>query len=329
MPGYVPANREYNKQRHYLRLHWVPYNVPMADACKQLCENLSFKIIWTRCETSTEEGFESVRTGVRVITLETDIAFLIPHFINWSYGGARSKALITMKGRPMVCLRCKMEGHRQKDCKEEQCKKCFRYGHNAEDCQTPSPSFADVLSGKKNDDSMEFEGYDEPVLEQTEETVLKLSETIVKQETGKTVSFSIQIEKQPRDIKETQEEAIKPTSELKENEEASKGISEDTLEAVPLNLSLETKAVKTQIRTQDSDVKPDSETEIEESDRKNIDMQGPPCLVIKGPQIARKVMPIHQIFLLHSGEKTKRKPLIGTKKRVRRYAKCLRKQEID
>jgi hypothetical protein len=133
---------------------------------------------------------------------------------------------------------------------------------------------------------MEFEGYDEPVLEQTEETVLKLSETIVKQETGKTVSFSIQIEKQPSDIKETQEEAIKPTSELKENEEAAKGISEYSLEAVPLNLSLETKAAKTQIRMQDSDVEPDSETEIEESDRKNIDMQGPPwpCLVIKGPQ---------------------------------------------
>jgi hypothetical protein len=130
---------------------------------------------------------------------------------------------------------------------------------------------------------MEFEGYDEPALEQTEETVLKLSETIVKQETGKTVSFSIQIEKQPSDIKENQEEAIKPTSELKENEEAAKGISEDTLEAVPLNLSLETKAVKTQIRMQDSDVEPDSETEME-SDRKNIDMQGLPCLVIKGPQ---------------------------------------------
>jgi hypothetical protein len=42
--------------------------------------------------------------------------------------------------------------------------------------------------------------------------------------------------------------------------------------------------VKTQIRMQDSDVEPDSETEVEESDRKNIDMQGPPCLVIKGPQ---------------------------------------------
>jgi hypothetical protein len=61
------------------------------------------------------------------------------------------------------------------------------------------------------------------------------------------VSFSIQIEKQPSDIKETQEEAIKSTSELKENEEAAKGINEDTLEAVSLNLSLETKAVKTKL----------------------------------------------------------------------------------
>jgi hypothetical protein len=133
----IVANRKYIKQRYFLRLHWVPYNVRIAKACKLFCENQNFKIIAARYETPTEEGFESVRTGVRVITVETDLAFLISHFTNWSYGGATRKALITMKGRPMVCLRCKMERHRKMDCKEEQCKKCFLYGRNAEDPLKP------------------------------------------------------------------------------------------------------------------------------------------------------------------------------------------------
>jgi hypothetical protein len=284
----------------------------------RLCENLSFKIIGARYETSTEEGFESVRTGVRVITLETDLAFLIPHFINWSYGGATGKALITMKGRPMVCLRCKMEGHRKKDCKTEQCKKCFHYGHSAEDCQTPSRSFADVISGKKNDDGMDLDGYDEPILEQTEETDLKLSETTVKQEVKKTTPLPIQVEKQPIDEKETKEGAAKLSLQQKENEDAAKGIIEEMLEAVPLNLSLAASGGKTQIKTQDSDVEPDSETEVEESDRNSMDVQGPSCLVIKGPQKRTQSDANSSNPPSPLGEKIQGKPRTGVKKHVRR-----------
>lgn len=80
----VRGNR---KSRVFFRVHWIPYEVPMGEALKELCNLNAVKIISSRYEICTEPGFENARTGVRLVTMKVKDPNVIPHFVVWRFNG--------------------------------------------------------------------------------------------------------------------------------------------------------------------------------------------------------------------------------------------------
>lgn len=142
--GHQATVSYHRKSRAYIKLHWIPYDVSMADAVHDLLTIPGIRLISTMYETSRDPGFEQVRTGVRMLILECNSLSDVPHFIQWRSKGSRGKALVTMRGRPSLCLRCQLPGHVKRECKAPLCTKCKRFGHLTNECKA---SFAAVLKG--------------------------------------------------------------------------------------------------------------------------------------------------------------------------------------
>jgi hypothetical protein len=190
------------KTRAQLKVHWVPYDVPMAEVVKDLMRAKGADLIDAGYELSREDGFEHVRTGVRLFTVEVDNSGEIPHFIRWKHGGQSGKALVTMRGRPSLCLRCRQKGHLKRDCKAPSCDKCKKVGHAAENCSNPangSRSFASVISGAAQE--VEEEG-DDPEMDQDPPVniVVPSSSTPAEVTTVKNVTEAIDIEPPKLDV---------------------------------------------------------------------------------------------------------------------------------
>jgi hypothetical protein len=94
------------KQRHALRLHWVPFYVPMRAVVKAFERIPEITVVSATYDKSVMDGMKHVNSLLRTIWVETDSPQVIPHAINWQHEGQSGQALITMRNRAPVCLRC-------------------------------------------------------------------------------------------------------------------------------------------------------------------------------------------------------------------------------
>jgi hypothetical protein len=91
-------------------------------------------------ELSVEEDFPNARTGVRRLVIKTKdkarILKIAPHLLEGVVDGVRFRFLVTIVGRPALCLKCKGEGHKSFECPEKQyCQHCSVWGHPSGDCR--------------------------------------------------------------------------------------------------------------------------------------------------------------------------------------------------
>src|SRR5271165_4769818 len=131
------AVNDVRKVRHRVRLHWVPYYVPMSQF-ESLLTQRGCKVISASFDVSAVRGCEEVHSLIRTIVIETDQIGSIPYLIHWTFAGMSGQALLTMTGRPPVCLKCEQPGHMRKDCRTDYCRKCKKHGHLTDNCVSGS-----------------------------------------------------------------------------------------------------------------------------------------------------------------------------------------------
>jgi hypothetical protein len=121
-----------SKDNVILRCHWVPYHVPMDAALAGLDATDGLYIISARYD-EVQDSIKpyKVRTAVRTVWAHTDDLEKIPHILPWSYGKQKGLKLVTVKGRPTLCSRCRQTGHLKATCMTP---KCAEYGHEEPSC---------------------------------------------------------------------------------------------------------------------------------------------------------------------------------------------------
>lgn len=131
----------------WIKVHWVPYNVPMASALRQLDVTEGVKTIAASYDKVTGlGGLQNVRSLLRNVLVEVHDLTKVPYSIKWNHEGMSGVALVTMKGRPPVCLKCNMQGHVRKECTTQKCAVCMQWGHNNPSC-TKRPGYSAVVGG--------------------------------------------------------------------------------------------------------------------------------------------------------------------------------------
>ena len=133
---------------HYrVRVHWLaPYiahdTLVAALAPFGEVHNISY-------ERYNIEGYKGVATGVRTLVMSGDRQKL-PHVMTIvGEEGDRSEILITVAGRPPLCLKCRFVGHYRRECDTPCCRHCRAYGHPTEECAVAG-TYASKLKGKKD-----------------------------------------------------------------------------------------------------------------------------------------------------------------------------------
>jgi len=102
----------YDKQIVEARIHWLPVHVKDHVISKIFS---SFGRIISITGESTKYGQTTIKTGVRVVKIEIDevAKSTIPHLLQFACG---RKALVTVRGRPPLCLKCHRVGHMGSGC---------------------------------------------------------------------------------------------------------------------------------------------------------------------------------------------------------------------
>ena len=101
------------------------------------------------------EGLEHVRSLLRTVLIEAPDRTKVPYALQWTHEGSSGQALVTMKGRAPVCLRCNDRGHVRRDCVAVRCVVCHQWGHNDVNCQS-RPGYSSVVRGQPTfDDAAE------------------------------------------------------------------------------------------------------------------------------------------------------------------------------
>jgi Zinc knuckle len=140
--------------RFWIKLHWIPYQVTMVNALRQLEAIDGIKIIAANYDKVTGlEGLSHVRSLLRTVLIEAPDANKVPYSLRWSQDGATGVALVTVKGRPPLCLKCGQPGHVRKDCAADRCAVCGQWGHNEPLCQRKK-GYASVAAGAPTVDEM-------------------------------------------------------------------------------------------------------------------------------------------------------------------------------
>ena len=114
-----------------VRAHWAPYFIPQAAITAELSRVGKVKSF--EFEKSIVKGLEHCKTLVRLIEVEASPVD-IPHIVRIPFNGTFYPVLLTVQGRPPLCLRCEKTGHIRKDCQAPFCRHCRVYDHTSEDC---------------------------------------------------------------------------------------------------------------------------------------------------------------------------------------------------
>ncbi|KAL3880761.1 hypothetical protein ACJMK2_032976 [Sinanodonta woodiana] len=98
-----------------LRVHWLPLYIT-DDIIREVLSPFGHVIDITKDTTILDQA-NSTLNGTRLVKLQTTEfdSMQIPHIVSLGSCGM----LITMKGRPPICLKCRQSGHLRKDCQEK------------------------------------------------------------------------------------------------------------------------------------------------------------------------------------------------------------------
>lgn len=120
-----------NTREKTFKVHWLPTNVPDEAVVQAFTSYGKVKKVardkWRR------PGFEEIETTTRTVTIELkegNTVDSIPHQVTVMGG----PALVSIPGRPPLCLRCRKVGHLRKQCRTPWCKVCRTFGHEEDDC---------------------------------------------------------------------------------------------------------------------------------------------------------------------------------------------------
>ncbi len=156
LAGFITAKgkifkiRSSDNRRFTARIHWAPPFAPNAAILKALqpygeVQSINF-------ERSKCLGFESVCTGIRTVVMTGDRR-KVPHLINVTnpITSDRYELLVTIAGRPPLCLKCRQTGHYRRACKTPFCRHHGVYGHTTESCALDKATYATAMRNKKDD----------------------------------------------------------------------------------------------------------------------------------------------------------------------------------
>ena len=153
------AVTRYDKQLLEARVHWLPVNVK-DSVLSQIFEGFG-KVISITDEVN-KYGTAYIKSGVRIVKVEVDEVgkCRVPHLLQFGCG---SRALVTVRGRPPLCLRC------------------HRVEHLRSGCSGTVTNAGTVLQGRR--EMVRPMKADEVTEEATGETKEKEMETVVEEET--------------------------------------------------------------------------------------------------------------------------------------------------
>ena len=114
-----------DKEEFVIRVHWVPYWVDIGEVCATLAKYGEIVKVLHETVTDGYDDSSHILTSVRRI-------------------------LLTIRGRPPLCLKCKFTGHIRSGCDTPFCRHCQVYGHIREECQA-GPSYASRLKQQQNE----------------------------------------------------------------------------------------------------------------------------------------------------------------------------------
>ena len=146
--GGVFRVRSADSTQFRVRIHWAPPFIPNDVIINHLSQ--FGKVLSCVNEMSVSKGFENVATGVRTVVMCGNKADL-PHFFVVVDKSTKQtfQLLVTVTGRPPICLRCNQVGHFRRECTTPYCRHHGEYGHKTEECSAVG-SYAGVLRGKNN-----------------------------------------------------------------------------------------------------------------------------------------------------------------------------------
>ena len=137
-----------DKEEVIIRIHWLPYwceNTSLANEMGKYGRVL--KVMNEKIASSDEESVHIVSSVRRVyLSCQGGQIQHIPHVMK--YEG--KDVLLTIRGRPPFCLKCKNTGHIRASCKTPYCNSCKIYGHETKGCEA-ALSYAARLKGKSTD----------------------------------------------------------------------------------------------------------------------------------------------------------------------------------
>ncbi|KAH3828489.1 hypothetical protein DPMN_130469 [Dreissena polymorpha] len=135
--------QSYGKQLVDVRVHWLP--VFIDNRVLEEMFGTFGTVISIKHETMDMDGFHVI-SGVRVVRLQIDeeAKNSIPHLLNFACG---AKALLTVRGRQPLCLRCMNLGHIRGSCPENSKPKTARNTSGDTD-GSQGGSWAEVVSRK-------------------------------------------------------------------------------------------------------------------------------------------------------------------------------------
>lgn len=149
-PGHTASVTSDFKKRYYARVHWVQYAVPMQSVVNEFEKINGMTVVSAKYALSSVDGMSHVRSLLRELVLETENVHDIPHVIKWESGPSRGQALVTVKGRPGVCLKCFEPGHVRQKCTLQYCRACKTHTkqHTTDTC--PGMTLAQRVSAAPN-----------------------------------------------------------------------------------------------------------------------------------------------------------------------------------
>ena len=126
-----------SRQEINIRVHWMPSYIT-DDFFEIFFQRFGKVLSVTREHTVIGANVEK-RNGVRVVKIETDelMKGTIPHMLKFEGG---ISALVTIQGRPPLCLKCNQVGHMRRDCVPQQETQRISYAAAAAPRQTPVPT---------------------------------------------------------------------------------------------------------------------------------------------------------------------------------------------
>lgn len=132
-----------------VRVHWVPFNI--SDDAIRDAFGLYGKVQALQREVWKDDFFKDIETTTRKLqlTLKEGVTVnSIPHVLKIM----SNPVLVSISGRPPLCLRCRQVGHVRQQCRVPRCSECRRYGHDKEGCIRSYAERTRVSAASKNDE---------------------------------------------------------------------------------------------------------------------------------------------------------------------------------